>query len=93
MGNSSSGIIEAPFFQLPFVNVGSRQRNRAHAANVIHVDYDATRICAAIVASLLVDRKTAVANPYDLLDNPEQQTLQLLKQLHNHPQLLNKSFI
>jgi UDP-hydrolysing UDP-N-acetyl-D-glucosamine 2-epimerase len=35
IGNSSSGIIEAPSFKLPVVNVGSRQRGRIRAKNVI----------------------------------------------------------
>ncbi len=38
VGNSSSGLIEAPSFGLPVVNVGSRQRGRLRAANVIDVE-------------------------------------------------------
>jgi len=38
VGNSSSGIIEAPSFALPVVNVGRRQEGRITAANVITVD-------------------------------------------------------
>ncbi len=37
VGNSSSGIIEAPSFELPVVNIGSRQRGRIRAGNVIDV--------------------------------------------------------
>ncbi|MGQ0732907.1 MAG: UDP-N-acetylglucosamine 2-epimerase [Acidobacteriota bacterium] len=37
VGNSSSGLIEAPSFALPVVNVGDRQRGRLRAANVIDV--------------------------------------------------------
>ena len=29
IGNSSSGIIEAPMFDLPVINVGDRQKGRA----------------------------------------------------------------
>lgn len=35
IGNSSSGILEAPSFALPVVNVGARQSGRVRAANVI----------------------------------------------------------
>jgi UDP-hydrolysing UDP-N-acetyl-D-glucosamine 2-epimerase len=35
VGNSSSGIIEAPSFRLPVVNIGRRQDGRIKAANVI----------------------------------------------------------
>ena len=37
VGNSSSGIIEAPAFQLPVVNIGDRQKGRIKDANVIEV--------------------------------------------------------
>jgi UDP-hydrolysing UDP-N-acetyl-D-glucosamine 2-epimerase len=37
VGNSSSGLIEAPSFQLPVVNVGTRQEGRLRAGNVIDV--------------------------------------------------------
>lgn len=39
VGNSSSGIIEAPSFELPVVNIGTRQQGRARAENVIDVGY------------------------------------------------------
>lgn len=50
VGNSSSGIIEAASFELPVVNVGSRQLGRARARNVIDVpdDEHAGAIAAAI---------------------------------------------
>ena len=48
VGNSSSGIIEAPSFKLPVVNVGTRQRGRARAANVIDVGYGRDEIARAI---------------------------------------------
>ena len=37
VGNSSSGLIEAPAFQVPTVNVGNRQRGRLRGATVIDV--------------------------------------------------------
>ncbi|SPH16890.1 UDP-N,N'-diacetylbacillosamine 2-epimerase (hydrolyzing) [Defluviimonas aquaemixtae] len=39
VGNSSSGIVEAPTLGLPVVNIGLRQRGREHASNVIFTDY------------------------------------------------------
>jgi UDP-hydrolysing UDP-N-acetyl-D-glucosamine 2-epimerase len=47
-GNSSSGIIEAPSFGLPVVNIGSRQEGRQRAENVTDVGYDKEEIKAAI---------------------------------------------
>jgi UDP-hydrolysing UDP-N-acetyl-D-glucosamine 2-epimerase len=39
VGNSSSGIAEAPSFGLPVVNIGTRQEGRARSGNVIDVGY------------------------------------------------------
>lgn len=38
VGNSSSGILEAPSFGLPVVNIGDRQAGRIRAANVVDVE-------------------------------------------------------
>jgi UDP-N-acetylglucosamine 2-epimerase (non-hydrolysing)/GDP/UDP-N,N'-diacetylbacillosamine 2-epimerase (hydrolysing) len=48
VGNSSAGLIEAPYFSLPSVNVGDRQIGREHTTNVLHVPYDRSAISAAI---------------------------------------------
>lgn len=37
VGNSSGGIIEAPYFHLPFVLIGHRQDGREMASNVVRV--------------------------------------------------------
>ncbi len=44
VGNSSSGIIEAPSFGLPVINIGSRQTGRQRAKNVIDVGYNKEQI-------------------------------------------------
>ena len=36
IGNSSSGIIEAPYFRTPSVNIGDRQKGRISAKSVFH---------------------------------------------------------
>jgi GDP/UDP-N,N'-diacetylbacillosamine 2-epimerase (hydrolysing) len=56
VGNSSSGIIEAPSFGLPTVNIGTRQRGRQRAENTIEVGYDNQEIKKAIQKALF-DRK------------------------------------
>jgi GDP/UDP-N,N'-diacetylbacillosamine 2-epimerase (hydrolysing) len=48
VGNSSSGILEAPSFGLPAINVGRRQTGRYQGKNVINVDHNVERICEAI---------------------------------------------
>jgi UDP-hydrolysing UDP-N-acetyl-D-glucosamine 2-epimerase len=48
LGNSSSGIVEAPAVDLPAVNVGDRQAGRHREGNVIDVADDAEAIAAAL---------------------------------------------
>jgi UDP-N-acetylglucosamine 2-epimerase len=52
VGNSSSGIIEAPSFHLPVVNIGTRQESRERAGNVIETGYSTPEISAAIKKAL-----------------------------------------
>ena len=56
IGNSSSGIIEAPSFGLPVVNIGTRQAGRERAKNIIDVDYKKEDIKKAIKKALF-DKK------------------------------------
>ncbi len=67
VGNSSSGIIEAPSFKLPVVNIGTRQSGRIKAGNVIDSGYEPGSIRRAIQEAISPDFKKVVrrvANPY-----------------------------
>lgn len=52
IGNSSSGIIEAPSFKLPVINIGTRQEGRLRACNVIDVGYKKEEILKGINKAL-----------------------------------------
>jgi GDP/UDP-N,N'-diacetylbacillosamine 2-epimerase (hydrolysing) len=52
IGNSSSGIIEAPSFKLPVVNIGSRQDGRLRACNIIDIPYGKENIITGINKAL-----------------------------------------
>lgn len=67
IGNSSSGLIESPIFQLPVVNIGDRNKGRESAENVIDVPYEYNEIKKAINKVLSNEFKTfchKVKNPY-----------------------------
>ena len=51
VGNSSSGIIEAPMLRVPAVNVGDRQRGRVRGDNVIDVPSDRESVRRATQAA------------------------------------------
>jgi UDP-N-acetylglucosamine 2-epimerase (hydrolysing) len=48
IGNSSSGIREAPVYGIPSVNIGSRQNNRAFASSIINAKEDKSSILGSI---------------------------------------------
>ena len=48
MGNSSSGLMEAPYFGVPAINVGSRQQKRARASGVIDCLAESGALLAAM---------------------------------------------
>lgn len=63
VGNSSSGLLEAPSFKIPTVNIGDRQRGRERASSVIDVPARAKEIGEAIQKALGMDC-SQVVNPY-----------------------------
>ena len=48
IGNSSSGIIEAPSFKLPVINIGNRQQGRERSENIIDVQPKKEEILDAV---------------------------------------------
>lgn len=67
IGNSSSGLVEAPSFALPVVNIGDRQKNRIRGRNVIDSGCRAQQIQQAIKKALSSEfRRSLVGakNPY-----------------------------
>ncbi len=67
VGNSSSGIIEAPSFRLPVVNIGPRQAGRLRARNVIDVPCHRAAIAGGIRRALSPAFRASLAdliNPY-----------------------------
>ena len=68
VGNSSSGIIEAPSLHIPVVNIGSRQKGRERAENVLDAPYSRAGILKAIRRALedegFRERVRTCRNPY-----------------------------
>ncbi|KNC91467.1 UDP-N-acetylglucosamine 2-epimerase [Trabulsiella odontotermitis] len=58
VGNSSSGIIEVPAFDVPTVNIGERQKGRLAAKSVLN--------CNATKQSIVETLKTAVSRSYKM---------------------------
>jgi UDP-N-acetylglucosamine 2-epimerase len=63
VGNSSSGVIEAPIAGAAVVNVGDRQRGRIRFGEVTDVPADAAAIEVAVRAAIARGRAGASAVP------------------------------
>lgn len=55
IGNSSSGVIEAPLIPKPSVNIGDRQKGRVRYVSIIDVEAKQTQIVQAIKKALSVE--------------------------------------
>ena len=95
VGNSSSGIIEAPSFRLPVVNIGIRQKGRVRARNVIDVGYERDKIVRGIKKALSPSFRKSLSdmtNPY----GDGQAAEPIVSMLQNVPldqQLIIKHFV
>lgn len=67
IGNSSSGLIEAPSFLVPTINIGNRQKGRLQATSVINCEASEDEIIKAIELAKTPEFKAvarATVNPY-----------------------------
>jgi GDP/UDP-N,N'-diacetylbacillosamine 2-epimerase (hydrolysing) len=68
IGNSSSGIIEAPSLQTPTINIGERQKGRVKADSIIDCEPSDHEITAAMNLALSEEFKARfvnIQNPYE----------------------------
>ena len=94
IGNSSCGILEAPTFKIPAINIGNRQKGRLQGTNVINCDYDSNMIFKKInyalnsknFHNLLIKCK----NPYGD-GKSSQRIVKIIEDITNFKALFNKS--
>jgi len=91
VGNSSSGLYEAPSLRKPAVNIGDRQKGRLRAASVIDCAPTADAIERAIRAALRLDC-SAVKNPYGD-GNSAPRIVAALKAVADPRALVRKEFV
>ncbi len=77
VGNSSSGVLEAPFFGTKVVNIGKRQEGRMDYRNMINVNYDCDKIVHAIKMQLINNQKSK--KQYQLINSSKLITQYLEK--------------
>lgn len=90
IGNSSSGILEAPTYGTPAVNVGGRQAGRERGDNVFDCGWGISEIYTAVREALEWKAKTRVIhNPYgDGKSSP--RIVDVLEKYHGDKRLTKK---
>lgn len=90
IGNSSSGLIEAPSLKVPTINIGSRQNGRTRSKSIINCDNSVRSILNAFeqIASIQLD---FIDNPYDGGDTSK-LIVKLIEDL-NFNSLIKKRFV
>lgn len=91
VGNSSSGLYEAPSFKRPTVNIGTRQDGRVRAASVIDVGAVSGDIVAAVRRAIGMDC-SGVTNPYGD-GHAGERIVAILAGLDDMKALLGKRFV
>jgi UDP-hydrolysing UDP-N-acetyl-D-glucosamine 2-epimerase len=95
VGNSSSGLSEAPCVPLPVVNVGDRQAGRDRARNVIDVPAETSAIQHAIESALSPAFRAALAGLESPYGDGRSSTriVEILARLPDRATLLSKRFV
>ena len=95
VGNSSSGLVEAPSFGMPVINIGNRQKGRMRGKNVLDVNYESLDIKKSIEIILDSPRRESYFNPYGD-GNSSKKILKYLSHIfktYTRKEILTKKFI
>lgn len=94
VGNSSSGLLEAPSFALPVVNIGNRQKGRLRAGNVLDVPFDTAQIAATIRRAVSPEfRATCLGFEHFFGDgHAAEKIVELIVRTPSDARLLGKTF-
>ena len=91
VGNSSSGLYEAPSLGTPTVDIGLRQMGRSRATSVIHCDADTESIIQGIHEALRRDHADVIT-PYGD-GHAVEKIVSVLRDLPDRDTLLLKAFV
>lgn len=84
VGNSSSGIKEAEFFDCPAINIGPRQNSRAKGNNVIDVKLNKNQIYKKINSLINIKRKKKIKKIYFKSDSKNRMIAKIINHYKNH---------
>ncbi|MDO4228185.1 MAG: UDP-N-acetylglucosamine 2-epimerase [Capnocytophaga sp.] len=92
IGNSSSGIVEVPYFNIPTINIGDRQKGRIAPKSVLHCNGDLNSIQQAVKQANSTDFKNKIQKQEQIFGtgNTAEKIIQIIK--NNDKIDLKKSF-
>jgi UDP-hydrolysing UDP-N-acetyl-D-glucosamine 2-epimerase len=90
VGNSSSGLYEAPSLGVPTVDIGDRQSGRLAAASVLHCAAERGAILQAVNRAIALDC-TGTVSPYGD-GRATDRIIEVLRSMPDRTELLRKSF-
>lgn len=82
VGNSSSGIVEVPAFNVPTINIGDRQKGRINGATIFNCIPLESEICKTLSKAYLFDKSKYYNHPYGE-GNATEKILEILKNTDN----------
>lgn len=62
LGNSSSGIVEVPYFKIPTINVGDRQKGREMPLSVINCEPSDSEVTSSLELAFSDEFKSSIVN-------------------------------
>jgi UDP-N-acetylglucosamine 2-epimerase (non-hydrolysing)/GDP/UDP-N,N'-diacetylbacillosamine 2-epimerase (hydrolysing) len=97
VGNSSSGLTEAPSFRMPVVNIGDRQQGRVRAQNIIDVPCTKKAILEGIRRAISLRFRNSLhrmRNPYDRFHDgrASERIKNVLRDVVISPEFIKKQF-
>ena len=93
VGNSSSGMIEASYFDIPVVNIGIRQKNRERGKNVINIENnDVNSIYVAVMKSLKKNKSLRHHNTLNIFGDGKaaKKIVKCLEEISLNKELIEK---
>lgn len=93
IGNSSSGLIEAPYFKIPTINIGDRQKGRIRHQSVIDTDYSVESIKQGIEKALSAEFRQKIKNmPFKFGDgHAAEKMVDIIKSINIDQDFLRKN--
>ena len=97
VGNSSSGLTEAPSFRMPVVNIGDRQKGRVRGRNIIDVPCTKSAILEGIRRAVSASFRKSLSrmrNPYDRFHDggASERIKNVLRDVVISPEFIKKEF-